>query len=198
MRKPFEFLNAWAVHPLFLGIVRRVGTFQRVVARCSECGESKRLQPLLKKPHHRDFSGLPAGIDEAKKQLDGLRDRLRFNYSEDNKKRMRASCEKLRVLLGKGGMFPRQMAKEERSQAVQLGKDFTREDVTKALEEIADDKEPGVDGFTATFFKKSWVVIGDDVCKVVLDFFAKKKMLTRGEFSRFAYGSKRAKCLMCE
>ncbi|GAB2268310.1 hypothetical protein Dimus_038709 [Dionaea muscipula] len=55
---------------------------------------------------------------------------------------------------------------------------FTRADVQKVLEEIADDKAPGVDGFTVAFFKKSWLVIGDDVCKVVLDFFSKKKMLT--------------------
>lgn len=37
--------------------------------------------------------------------------------------------------------------------------------------EIGDDKAPGPDGFTVAFFKSAWELIGDDICKAVLDFF---------------------------
>ncbi|XP_074293216.1 uncharacterized protein LOC141620178 [Silene latifolia] len=38
-------------------------------------------------------------------------------------------------------------------------------------------KAPGPDGFSSAFFKDSWSIIGDEVCFVVLDFFANGKLL---------------------
>nr|GFA31820.1 reverse transcriptase domain-containing protein [Tanacetum cinerariifolium] len=40
-----------------------------------------------------------------------------------------------------------------------------------------DSKAPDLDGFTAAFFKKSWRVIGNDVCKAVKEFFSSGRML---------------------
>ncbi|GKC32155.1 RNA-directed DNA polymerase, eukaryota, reverse transcriptase zinc-binding domain protein [Tanacetum coccineum] len=39
------------------------------------------------------------------------------------------------------------------------------------------DLAPGPDGFTSKFFKASWGVVGDDVCRAVKEFFASGKML---------------------
>ncbi|GKE49683.1 hypothetical protein Tco_1480941, partial [Tanacetum coccineum] len=38
-------------------------------------------------------------------------------------------------------------------------------------------KDPGPDGFTTNFYKKSWPINGDDVCNAVKKFFVKRKML---------------------
>nr|GEY88361.1 hypothetical protein [Tanacetum cinerariifolium] len=44
--------------------------------------------------------------------------------------------------------------------------------VKSAMFDIGDDKAPGPDGFTSTFFKKGWEVVGNDVCNAVWDFFS--------------------------
>lgn len=55
--------------------------------------------------------------------------------------------------------------------------EFDGNDVEKALWEIDDNKPPGVDGFSAAFFKHSWNVIGDQIIKVVLNFFWNGRMM---------------------
>ncbi|GJV89442.1 RNA-directed DNA polymerase, eukaryota, reverse transcriptase zinc-binding domain protein [Tanacetum coccineum] len=40
-----------------------------------------------------------------------------------------------------------------------------------------DDKAPGPDGFTTTFFKKSWDIVRIDMCKAIKDFFKTNKLL---------------------
>ncbi|KAL0400960.1 UNVERIFIED_CONTAM: hypothetical protein Slati_4125900 [Sesamum latifolium] len=42
---------------------------------------------------------------------------------------------------------------------------------------IAEDKSPGLDGYSAGFFKVAWYIIGDQVTQVVLDFFLTGKLL---------------------
>lgn len=53
--------------------------------------------------------------------------------------------------------------------------DFT--EIKAAMFEIGESKAPGPDGFTSAFFKSAWNEIGNDVCKVVADFFVNGKML---------------------
>ncbi|KAL7145768.1 hypothetical protein ABFS83_07G108700 [Erythranthe nasuta] len=54
-----------------------------------------------------------------------------------------------------------------REQADLLIAEITDEDVLAALKSIGDDKAPGPDGYNAQFFKKSWTIVGDSVCKAV-------------------------------
>ena len=42
---------------------------------------------------------------------------------------------------------------------------------------IDGDKAPGLDGFTAQFFKASWLIVGGDVIEAILYFFQHKKLL---------------------
>lgn len=44
---------------------------------------------------------------------------------------------------------------------------------------IGDDKTPGPDGYTSTFYKKSWDIVGKDVTKAVKEFFRTRKLLKR-------------------
>ncbi|GJS75277.1 hypothetical protein Tco_0725158 [Tanacetum coccineum] len=43
--------------------------------------------------------------------------------------------------------------------------------------DIGDDRAPGPDGYTSAFFKKSWDIVGVDVCNAVRDFFSNGKIL---------------------
>jgi len=47
----------------------------------------------------------------------------------------------------------------------------TNDDIKRALFSIGDDKSPGPDGYSSLFFKKSWDVVGQDLCAAVRDFF---------------------------
>nr|GEV46804.1 RNA-directed DNA polymerase, eukaryota, reverse transcriptase zinc-binding domain protein [Tanacetum cinerariifolium] len=55
--------------------------------------------------------------------------------------------------------------------------EVSNKEIKEAIFDIDDNKAPGPNGFTAKFFKKSWNVIGDDVCKAVNEFFSKGKLL---------------------
>ncbi|GJU28485.1 aspartic peptidase [Tanacetum coccineum] len=64
-----------------------------------------------------------------------------------------------------------------------MTKPITNEEIKMAMFGIGDDKALGPDGFTSTFFKKGWDVVGQDICKAVRDFlimgnFLKNKILT--------------------
>uniref|UniRef100_A0A803MRW3 Uncharacterized protein n=1 Tax=Chenopodium quinoa TaxID=63459 RepID=A0A803MRW3_CHEQI len=48
---------------------------------------------------------------------------------------------------------------------------FSVEDLKLALWSIDDDKAPSPDGFSSKFFKASWDMVKDDLCKAVLSFF---------------------------
>nr|GEV87407.1 methylenetetrahydrofolate reductase 1 [Tanacetum cinerariifolium] len=50
-------------------------------------------------------------------------------------------------------------------------------EIKSAMFSIGDDRAPGPDGFTSAFFKKSWDIVGDDICKAVRDFFSNGKLL---------------------
>ncbi|KAL2250099.1 UNVERIFIED_CONTAM: hypothetical protein Sindi_2483600 [Sesamum indicum] len=51
--------------------------------------------------------------------------------------------------------------------------------VKDAIFHISDNKAPGPDGYFSCFFKKAWNIVGDQVCKAVLDFFRSGRMLRR-------------------
>jgi hypothetical protein len=39
--------------------------------------------------------------------------------------------------------------------------------IKQVLFSIDDDKAPGLDGYTSTFFKKAWNIVGDEFCSAV-------------------------------
>lgn len=57
-----------------------------------------------------------------------------------------------------------------------LSAPVTTSEIDKALKSIDDSKAPGLDGYNAVFFKKTWHIIREDVYKVVLYFFQTGKM----------------------
>ncbi|XP_056688426.1 uncharacterized protein [Spinacia oleracea] len=63
------------------------------------------------------------------------------------------------------------------SARLSLCQPVTEREIDLALKGINDNKAPGIDGFNAVFFKKTWGIIKTDVYAAVMDFFANKKML---------------------
>lgn len=61
--------------------------------------------------------------------------------------------------------------------AMSMIREVTEVEIKKAMFDIDDGKAPGPDGFTSTFFKKAWGIIGHDVCSEVKEFFDKGQML---------------------
>nr|GEU30343.1 hypothetical protein [Tanacetum cinerariifolium] len=53
----------------------------------------------------------------------------------------------------------------------------SNDEIKSAMFAIGDGKAPGPDGYTSAFFKKSWDVVGNDVCRAVRDFFDNGKLL---------------------
>nr|GEX06109.1 hypothetical protein [Tanacetum cinerariifolium] len=47
----------------------------------------------------------------------------------------------------------------------------------EALFSMGDDKSPGPDGYTATFFKEAWTIVGDEVANAIREFFTNGKLL---------------------
>ncbi|GJV09458.1 RNA-directed DNA polymerase, eukaryota, reverse transcriptase zinc-binding domain protein [Tanacetum coccineum] len=50
-------------------------------------------------------------------------------------------------------------------------RDVSDQDIRDAIFSLRDDKSPGLDGYTAAFFKEPWDIIAHDVCNVVKEFF---------------------------
>lgn len=52
-----------------------------------------------------------------------------------------------------------------------LIKPITREEVSQIVQNLPNDKAPGIDGFPAKFFKANWNIIGEDIITTVMQFF---------------------------
>ncbi|KAL2238095.1 UNVERIFIED_CONTAM: putative mitochondrial protein [Sesamum indicum] len=59
----------------------------------------------------------------------------------------------------------------------ELCREVTPLEVKDAIFHISDNKAPGPDGYSSCFFKKAWNIVGDQVCRAVLDFFRSGRML---------------------
>ncbi|XP_011100436.1 uncharacterized protein LOC105178624 [Sesamum indicum] len=60
---------------------------------------------------------------------------------------------------------------------VELCRAVTPLEVKDAIFHISDNKALGPDGYSSCFFKKAWNIMGDQVCRAVLDFFRSGRML---------------------
>nr|GEZ05522.1 hypothetical protein [Tanacetum cinerariifolium] len=59
----------------------------------------------------------------------------------------------------------------DESEAFNMVRDISSQEVKSAMFSMGNDKSPGPDGFTAAFFKDTWDIIGVDVIKAVKEFF---------------------------
>ncbi|GJW31621.1 sodium/hydrogen exchanger 6 [Tanacetum coccineum] len=63
------------------------------------------------------------------------------------------------------------------SKADHMIREVKNKEIKAAMFDIGNDKAAGPDGYTSVFFKKSWDIVGNDVCNAVRDFFSNGKLL---------------------
>ncbi|GJR21888.1 hypothetical protein Tco_0970415, partial [Tanacetum coccineum] len=71
------------------------------------------------------------------------------------------------------GVFDTKLNNEE---AMEMIKEITHE-IKNAIFDIGHNKAPGPNGYTSTFFKKAWKIVGNDVCIAIKEFFTTEKLL---------------------
>ncbi|KAL2923633.1 hypothetical protein RDABS01_015124 [Bienertia sinuspersici] len=69
-------------------------------------------------------------------------------------------------------------------QATNLARGFTNEDIIRAVFSIPSNKAPSSYGFNSTFFKESWRIMGEDVCKVGQSFFETGQLLKEVNYAK--------------
>nr|GEU65637.1 hypothetical protein [Tanacetum cinerariifolium] len=62
-------------------------------------------------------------------------------------------------------------------EALDMVRVVSSQEVKSAMLSMGNDKSPGPDGFTATFFKDTWNIIGSDVTKAIFEFFTNGRLL---------------------
>ena len=72
------------------------------------------------------------------------------------------------------------------AQASDLIRAVSDEDIKSALFSIGDDKSPGLDGFSAYFFKRAWSTVGSDFCEAIREFFSSGQLLKQMNHSIIA------------
>ncbi|GJS81519.1 hypothetical protein Tco_0748060 [Tanacetum coccineum] len=65
----------------------------------------------------------------------------------------------------------------EEQEALFMVRSISDREVKEALFSMGDDKSPGLDGYTAAFFKEAWDIMGDEVTKAIHEFFTNGKLL---------------------
>ncbi|GKC52787.1 ABC transporter B family member 15-like protein [Tanacetum coccineum] len=63
------------------------------------------------------------------------------------------------------------------SKADYMVRSVSDEEIRVAMFDIDGNKAPGPDGFSSQFFKASWDIVGQDVCKAIKEFFHNGKLL---------------------
>jgi hypothetical protein len=52
-----------------------------------------------------------------------------------------------------------------------LMREFSRDEVTTAVQQMSSHKAPRLDEFSASFYQDNWEVVGEEVCQLVLEIF---------------------------
>ncbi|GKE97366.1 RNA-directed DNA polymerase, eukaryota, reverse transcriptase zinc-binding domain protein [Tanacetum coccineum] len=77
-------------------------------------------------------------------------------------------------MAGRQNMFTNKISSEE---AIRMVRSISEVEIKNAMFEIEDSKAPGPDGYTASFYKSAWSVIGKDICQAMREFFLNGKLL---------------------
>ncbi|KAJ9535522.1 hypothetical protein OSB04_un001343 [Centaurea solstitialis] len=89
-------------------------------------------------------------------------------------KRVLGTSEAVETIFEPDSLFLKKLSKE---QADFMVRPIDDKEIREAIFGIDDLKAPGPDGFSSRFYKKSWPVIGSEICEAVKQFFHNGKLL---------------------
>ncbi|XP_071723925.1 uncharacterized protein [Rutidosis leptorrhynchoides] len=174
-RKPFKYFDFWTDHPEFKVIVQRVwNTLVRGVPMFKLVSRLKILKAQLKTLNQDDFSNISARTAEAREALNITQIQLQSNPSslaladqERSQCRLPSVQEVERVI--------RQPLTAD--QMCFLSNPVSDAEIKSTLFSLAKGKAPGLDGFSAEFFKSNWEIVGPLVLEAVYNFFHTGRLL---------------------
>ncbi|GKD99597.1 RNA-directed DNA polymerase, eukaryota, reverse transcriptase zinc-binding domain protein [Tanacetum coccineum] len=192
--KAFRFANYVVDKPEFKNIVKK--GWEVEIEGCNMFRVVKKLKALkspLNKLNWRK-GNLFAIVTKLKKELKQAQIQMEKNPHNSELKKIETEClenymeavndaEKLLFQSAKiewlknRTKFEGDMNKLKDKEAIDMICEVTDSEIKKDVFDIDDAKAPGLDGFTSAFFKKSWMIIGKDVCSAIRDFFTNGKLL---------------------
>ncbi|XP_074265292.1 uncharacterized protein LOC141587719 [Silene latifolia] len=186
-RKHFKFLNYWTEHPQFLQLVDEAWTHSpngnsmfRLMSKL------KAVKKVLRHLHSEHYANIGEKIKTKKEELsqcfrklrqDPINDLLINQEKELSKELWALKDTELQMLSQRAKVAPIDPGVLSNGPCVSndgheaLLTPVTRAEIKKALFDIDSNKSPGMDGFSAGFFKKAWEIVGNDFCLAVEDFF---------------------------
>ncbi|KAL0383158.1 UNVERIFIED_CONTAM: hypothetical protein Scaly_0603100 [Sesamum calycinum] len=85
--------------------------------------------------------------------------------------------------------WARHILTEEEAQTL---RPVTMDDVKTTMFDIEEDKAPGPDGFSSSFYKVAWPIVGEEISKAIMDFFTTgqwiEECVTSAHFSVYVNG----------
>ncbi|XP_074299375.1 uncharacterized protein LOC141630457 [Silene latifolia] len=152
-RKPFKYYNMWGKSSVFLANLME--WWNDDVQGTKMCRIVRKLKHL--KHHLKRFN---------KDQFDDI-ENCSEKQAHGEVKELQQAC----------ALFLSQKAKLAWSRDGDTNSKFFHGEIKDAVFSISDHKALGPDGFSSSFFKDSWSVIGKDVCEAIVDVFRTEKFL---------------------
>nr|GEV15728.1 hypothetical protein [Tanacetum cinerariifolium] len=191
-RKPFKFFNFLTFKSEFLAVVKEHWNIKVEGHNMTELDEVQKA--LDKNPNdsnlHEEEAVYVRAFTEAKLDEERfLKQKAKIEWLEVGdsnsvffhksvkSRNQRSRIEVIRVADNVeviDGLFTNVISTDTRLHMVRM---VTNDEIKSAMFNIGEDRAPGSDGFTSAFFKKSWDVVGNDICNAMKDFFINGKLL---------------------
>ncbi|XP_020243219.1 uncharacterized protein LOC109821445 [Asparagus officinalis] len=171
-KKSFKFFKMWTKHADYLPTVSNT--------------KLKMLKEALKVLNKRHFYNISEQVQRAKLVLEDTQEKLQNNPLDTilirREKENLSSYNKFLLGTSVATSPPdRNIIKTgpclTETQVRDLSKPVSKEEIKEAIFSMSDNKAPGPDGYSASFFKTAWPIIGEDILKSIGDFFRNGKIL---------------------
>ncbi|XP_020254213.1 uncharacterized protein LOC109831293 [Asparagus officinalis] len=168
-KKPFKFFKMCAKHKSFLPTVSRIWqTKVKGYAMYSVYTKMKLLKNELKELNKRHFSNIS---EQGKKLTDEEKIISEFiSFYKNLMGTNSATANVDRNIISNGPCL-------SEAQARALSNPVTREEIKEAVFSMSENKAPGPDGYSISFYKSAWGVVGDEISLAIEDFFKTGKLL---------------------
>ncbi|XP_028099519.1 uncharacterized protein LOC114299048 [Camellia sinensis] len=182
-KKPFKYFDFWSQHPEFLNTVSNSwDQYIRGVPMFRVYQKLRQLNASLKILNKKDFSDISIRVQASNASLD----LVQFKLDRDPVNLEATFVNAFTDLFGKpfsdeyhGYERINSLVKNRVSscQSEMLSSEVTDKEIYDIFWSLKSNKVPGPDGYSASFFKKSWEVVGKEVTEAIRSFFRSGELL---------------------